>query len=87
MVLGIVTNPTSGSIILTAIAQQKKQVTLTAMLPDNSGGNPSEDQRERLFQPAMQELRARHPDIDVKINYVQSPYNQTRAQMLRSICS
>ena len=28
---------------LTALAQQKKQVTLTAMLPDNSGGNPTED--------------------------------------------
>lgn len=80
--LGIVTNPTSSSVILTAIAQQKKQVTLVAMLPDNSGGNPSEDQRERLFQPAMQELRAKHPDIDIKINFVQSPYNQTRAQML-----
>ena len=48
---------------LTALAQQKKQVTLTAMLPDNSGGNPTEDQKERLFQPAMQELRTRHPNL------------------------
>lgn len=75
-------NPTSGFITLAALAQQEKQVTLTAMLTDNSGGNPSNDQRERLFQPAMQELRARHPDIDIKINYIQSPYNKTRADML-----
>jgi multiple sugar transport system substrate-binding protein len=67
---------------LTALAQQKKQVTLTAMLPDNSGGNPTEDQKERLFQPAIQELRTRHPELDIKINYVRAPYNQTRAMML-----
>jgi ABC-type glycerol-3-phosphate transport system substrate-binding protein len=75
-------SPTTGFITLTALAQQKKEVTLTAMLTDNSGGNPSNDQRERLFQPAMQELRERHPDMDIKINYIQSPYNKTREQML-----
>ena len=78
----IITPTTTGFITLTALAQQKKQVTLTAMLTDNSGGNPSEDQKERLFQPAMRELRARHPEMDIKINYIQSPYNQTRARML-----
>ena len=73
---------TTGFTNLTALAQQKKQVTLTAMLPDNSGGNPTEDQKERLFQPAIQELRTRHPELDIKINYVRDPYNQTRAMML-----
>ena len=72
---------------LTALAQQKKQVTLTAMLPDNSGGNPTEDQKERLFQPAIQELRTRHPELDIKINYVRAPYNQTRAMMLSAFAN
>jgi multiple sugar transport system substrate-binding protein len=80
--LAMIITPTTGFITLTALAQQKKQVTLTAMLTDNSGGNPTEDQKERLFQPAVQELRTRHPEMDIKINYVQSPYNQTRAMML-----
>jgi len=73
---------TTGFTNLTALAQQKKQVTLTAMLPDNSGGNPTEDQKGRLFQPAIQELRTRHPELDIEINYVRAPYNQTRAMML-----
>ena len=55
------------------------------MVVDNSGGNPSEDQRARLFQPALQELKARHPDMDININYVQSPYNQTRTHILNAL--
>ena len=78
----IAPSTTIGFITLTAKAQQKNQVTLTAMLPDNSGGNPTEDQKERLFQPAIQELRTRHPELDIKINYVRAPYNQTREMML-----
>ena len=54
------------------------------MLPDNSG-NPTEDQKERLFQPAILELRTRHSEIDIKVNYVQAPYNQTRAMMLHAL--
>jgi hypothetical protein len=57
------------------------------MLPDNSGGNPTEDQKERLFQPAIQELRTRHPELDIKINYVRAPYNQTRAMMLSAFAN
>jgi multiple sugar transport system substrate-binding protein len=82
--LGMVAASTTGFITLTALAQ-KKQVTLTAMVTDNSGGNPSNDQRERLFQPAIKELRARHPDMDIKINYMQTPYNQTEAHMLAAL--
>jgi multiple sugar transport system substrate-binding protein len=80
----MVVTHTTGFITLPALAQQKK-VTLTAMVVDNSGGNPSEDQRARLFQPALQELRARHPDMEININYVQSPYNQTRTHILSAL--
>jgi ABC-type glycerol-3-phosphate transport system substrate-binding protein len=55
------------------------------MVVDNSGGNPSEDQRARLFQPALQELKTRHPALDININYVQSPYNQTRTHILNAL--
>src|SRR6266849_4566096 len=85
LVLGMVVTHSTGYITLPALAQQKKQVTLTAMVVDNSGGNPSEDQRARLFQPAFQELKARHPDMDININYVQSPYNQTRTHILNAL--
>ena len=85
LVLGMVVTHSTGFIALPALVQQKKQVTLTAMVVDNSGGNPSEDQRARLFQPALQELKARHPDMDININYVQSPYNQTRTHILNAL--
>ncbi|MGB7954008.1 MAG: extracellular solute-binding protein [Candidatus Nitrosopolaris sp.] len=85
LVLGMVVTHSTSFIALPALAQQKKQVTVTAMVVDNSGGNPSEDQRAHLFQPALQALKARHPDMDININYVQSPYNQTRTHILNAL--
>jgi hypothetical protein len=45
---------------------RKKQVTLTAMLDDQ--GDPPRLLR-MLFQPALEELRARHPDIEIQLDY------------------
>ena len=45
---------------------KKKQVTLTAMLDDQ--GDPPRLLR-MLFQPALEELRARHPDIEIQLDY------------------
>jgi multiple sugar transport system substrate-binding protein len=62
---------------------QKKQVTLTAILEDQ--GDPG--RWKFLFQPAMQELRARHPGIDIQLNYTTYPYNQTRMHMLAALAN
>ena len=35
-----------------------------------------------LFQPAMQELRARHPAIDIQLNYTTHTYNQASRHIL-----
>lgn len=64
-------------------AQQKKQVTLTAMLEDQ--GDPG--RWKSLIQPAMQELRARHPDMDIQLNYAMYPYDQARTHMLTSLAN
>jgi multiple sugar transport system substrate-binding protein len=65
----------------TSSAQQKKQVTLTALLTDLS-----DSERWRpLFAPAMQELRLRHPDTDIQINYSTLPYNQTRSRIMEAL--
>jgi multiple sugar transport system substrate-binding protein len=67
-----------------ASAQQKKQqVTLTAMLEDQ--GDPV--RWKSLVQPSLQELRVRHPSIDININYTTYPYNQTRMRMLTAIAN
>ena len=62
-------------------AEQKRQVTLTALLTDLSDA----ERWRSLFVPAMQELRLRHPDIDIQINYSTYPYNQTRLHIVRSL--
>ena len=66
----------------TSTAQQKKQVVLTAMLDDQ--GDPPR-LLNMLFQPALQELRARHPDIDIQLDYRPIPYLNLHTQFLKAI--
>ena len=63
--------------------QTKKQqhITLTAILEDQ--GDPT--RWKSLLQPAVQELKARHPDIDIELNYTTHPSAQTRTHMLAAL--
>jgi multiple sugar transport system substrate-binding protein len=60
---------------------KKEQVTLTAILEDQ--GDP--ERWKTLIQPAVEEMRTRHPDLDIKINYTTYPYDQAKKQMLDAI--
>ena len=60
---------------------QKEQVTLRALL-DNLA-HPG--RWDTLIQPALQQLRERHPDIDIQIAFQESPYNQTRDKILAAL--
>ena len=40
-----------------------------------------------LFQPALQELRGRHPDIDIQLDYRPLPYLNLRTQFLKAIAN
>ncbi|MGA7692018.1 MAG: extracellular solute-binding protein [Nitrososphaeraceae archaeon] len=62
-------------------SQQKKQVTLNAILEDQ--GDP--ERWNSLLQRSMQELNAKHPDLDIHINYTTYPYNETRDQLLKAM--
>ena len=68
------------SFIRPSIAQ-KEQVTLRALL-DNLA-HPG--RWDTLIQPALQQLRERHPDIDIQIAFQESPYNQTRDKILAAL--
>ena len=50
----------------------KKQVTLFAILEDQ--GDP--DRWKSLIQPAVEEMRTRHPDLDIQINYTNIDYRR-----------
>jgi multiple sugar transport system substrate-binding protein len=60
---------------------QKKQVALTAILEDQ--GDPA--RWKTLLGPAMQELKARHPDMNIELNYTTYPYDQARMHMLNAL--
>jgi multiple sugar transport system substrate-binding protein len=62
-------------------ADKKKQVTLFAILEDQ--GDP--DRWKTLIQPAVEEMRTRHPDLDIQINYTTYPYDQAKKEMLDAI--
>jgi multiple sugar transport system substrate-binding protein len=38
-----------------------------------------------IIQPALQELRSKHPDRDIEIKLTTTPYNQTRSNVLNTL--
>jgi multiple sugar transport system substrate-binding protein len=59
----------------------QKEITLRGLL-DNLADPGRWDS---LIQPALQELRARHPDENINIKYEEFPYNQTRNSILTAM--
>ena len=64
-----------------SIDNKKEQATLTAILEDQ--GDP--ERWKTLIQPAVEEMRSKHPDLDIRINYTTYPYDQAKKQMLNAI--
>jgi multiple sugar transport system substrate-binding protein len=56
----------------------QKQVTLSAILEDQ--GDP--ERWKSLIVPAIKELRHRHPNLDIQMNYTTYPYNDMREKLL-----
>jgi multiple sugar transport system substrate-binding protein len=65
-------------------ATQKRQVTLTTILDDQ--GDPPRALK-MFYQPALQDLRARHPDLDIKLDYRPIPYLNLRSQLLNAMAN
>ena len=70
-------------VVLTSSATSKngEQVTLRAVLTDLA----DPERWQFLFQPALEELRTRHPNLDIQLNYTTFPYNITRTSLLDSL--
>jgi multiple sugar transport system substrate-binding protein len=70
----------ANNFFLNSYAQNnKEQVNLTGLFVDPA------DRWKDLIPSALQELRTRHPNLDIKINYTIYPYNDARTQMLKSM--
>ena len=63
---------------------QKQQVTLTAMLDDQ--GDPPR-LLKMLFEPALKELRDRHPDLDIMLDYRPIPYTDLHSKFLQTMAN
>ena len=62
-------------------AQKHQEVNLTGLFVD------PEDRWKMLIQPALNELRTRHPNLNIQMNYTVYPYNDARTQMLKSMAN
>jgi len=62
-------------------AQKQQQVNLTGLFVD------PEDRWKMLIPSALNELRMRHPNLNIQINYTVYPYNDARTEMLKSMAN
>jgi multiple sugar transport system substrate-binding protein len=70
--------------VAVALENQKKQVTITAILDDQ--GDPPR-LLKMLFQPAIKELEAKHPGLEIKLDYRPVPYLNLHDEISKSMAN
>ena len=58
----------------------KEKVILKALLVE-----PKARWEKSLIPMAVQNLTAKHPELDIQVNYTVLPYNDAREQMLKAL--
>jgi multiple sugar transport system substrate-binding protein len=87
VVSSIIIITTAGCFVITApsasaqLQQKQQQVALNAILA------APRDRWDILLKDVLQELKSRHPDINIQINYTVLPYNVTRTQILNALAN
>ncbi len=69
------------NLFVLSYAQKEQQINLTGFFVD------PEDRWKSLMPSALDELRTRHPNLNIQINYTVFPYNDARTQMLKSMAN
>jgi multiple sugar transport system substrate-binding protein len=69
----------SCNLVVLSYAQNKQQINLNGLFVE------PEDRWKTLIPSALHELRTRHPNLEIQINYTVYPYNDARSQMLKSM--
>ena len=80
LLLGLSISAVSNLFVL-SYAQKQQQVNLTGLFVD------PEDRWKMLIPSALNELRMRHPNLNIQINYTVYPYNDARTEMLKSMAN
>jgi multiple sugar transport system substrate-binding protein len=86
LAVSIVTSNISANSFTTSFSQsspgqKNEQITINAIFAE------PKDRWDMLVKGALDELRQRHPEVDIQINYTVLPYNITREQMLKALSS
>lgn len=70
----------ANNLFINSYAQnEQEQVNLTGLFVEPA------DRWKDLIPSALQELRTRHPNLDIEVNYTIYPYNDARTQILKSM--
>src|ERR687897_1250044 len=81
IMLGISLIATASSFLpIPSFAQEK--ITLNALLVE-----PRDRWEKSLIPMALQNLTAKHPELDIQVNYTILPYNIAREQMLKTLAN
>lgn len=80
LLLGLSISAVSNLFVI-SYAQKQQQVNLTGLFVD------PEDRWKMLIPSALSELRMRHPNLNIQINYTVYPYNDARTEMLKSMAN
>ena len=86
---GVILEPSVGLTTLPpALSQEREsnqqEVTLTIMLDDQ--GDPPR-LLKMLFEPALQDIQAKHPDLDIKLDYRPIPYLDLHSSFLQAMAN
>ena len=77
LIVSLIFTMTSGFVF--PVSAQKKQVSLTAIVAE------PKERWTLLFNTALQKLKQKHPELDIKLDYRVLPYDATRTQILTSM--
>lgn len=64
--------------------EEKKRIVLTAML-DEIGQVGKKERWQQFFGNALNELKTRHPELDIRIKFIEFPGNESRLRILSAL--
>jgi multiple sugar transport system substrate-binding protein len=64
--------------------EEKKRIVLTAML-DEIGQIGKKERWQQFFGNALNELKIRHPELDIRIKFIEFPGNESRLRILSAL--
>jgi multiple sugar transport system substrate-binding protein len=82
VVVAISSDCTVSCVSATSASQKESNITFTAIFTQLSN---SSGMGKRLIEHALDEIKVKHPHMNIQLKYTEYPSNQTRTQILNRI--